>query len=127
MKKDNTWRLCIDFRALNAVTVKDFMRLPRIDIILDSLGGSIYYTSFDLIAGYWQIDLDPETKHKAILILDDLITLAFERMPFGLSFSPNCCSRLMNLVLKDNEQGRKRDILAYLDDVVLFTENLEDH
>ena len=51
-KKDNTWRLCIDFRALNTVTVKDVTKLPRIDTILDSLGGTKYYTSFDLIAGY---------------------------------------------------------------------------
>ena len=83
-KKDNTWRLCIDFRALNAVTVKDFMRLPRINIILDSLGGSIYYTSFDLIAGYWQIALDPEKKTQ------------------GNS----------NLGLNGNGQGRRRDTIA---------------
>ncbi|KAK2703616.1 hypothetical protein QYM36_017918, partial [Artemia franciscana] len=70
-KKDNTWRCCVDFRALNAVTVKDVMKFPRIDSILDSLGGSNFYTSFDLIAGYWQIALDPESKHKATVILDD--------------------------------------------------------
>ena len=48
-------------------------------------------------------------------------------MPFGLSYSPNCFGRLMNLGLKDNEQGRKRDTIAYLDDVILSTENLEGH
>ncbi|KAK2703677.1 hypothetical protein QYM36_017973 [Artemia franciscana] len=132
-KKDNTWRCCVDFRALNAVTVKDVMKFPRIDSILDSLGGSNFYTSFDLMAGYWQIALDPESKHKATVILDDGRTFTFQRMPFGLSFSPNCFSRLMNLVLKENDQEnvshtntkKKTDTLIYLDDVILFTETNE--
>ena len=68
--------------------MKDVMKLPRIDSILDSLGGSNFHTSFDLVAGYWQIALGPETKHKATVILDDGRTLTFQRMPFGLSFSP---------------------------------------
>jgi len=87
IKKDNTWRCCVDFRALTAVTVKD-VELPRIVRILGSLRGSKYYSSFDLIAGYWQIALDPDTNHKAIVILDDERTLTFEHVPFGLSFSP---------------------------------------
>ena len=133
-RKYNTWQCFLDFKALNAIKVKDVMKFPRMDYILDSLGGCYFYTSFDLIAGYWQITLDFETKLKATVILDDGRTLTFQWIHFGLSFSPNCFNRLMNLVLKEIRSGKavshtntkkKTDTLIYLDDVIFFTETNE--
>ena len=56
-KKDGTTRFCIDYRKLNSITKKDVYPLPRIDDILDTLGGAKYFTSLDLASGYWQVSL----------------------------------------------------------------------
>ena len=58
-KKDGSLRFCIDLRKLNARTVKDAYSLPRIEDSLDSLNGSCIFTSIDLKAGYWQVEIDP--------------------------------------------------------------------
>ena len=60
-KKDGSLRFCIDLRKLNARTVKDAYSLPRIEDSLDSLNGSCIFTSIDLKAGYWQVELDSES------------------------------------------------------------------
>ena len=60
-KKDGSLRFCIDLQKLNARTVKDAYSLPRIEDSLDSLNGSCIFTSIDLKAGYWQVELDPES------------------------------------------------------------------
>ena len=57
-KKDGNYRFCIDYRKLNSVTKKDVYPLPRIDDILDTLAGAKFFSTLDLAAGYWQIELD---------------------------------------------------------------------
>ena len=64
-KKDGTSRFCVDFRRVNAVTKKDVYPLPRIDDILDTLGGAQYFSTLDLSSGYWQIGLDPATRDRS--------------------------------------------------------------
>lgn len=59
-KKEGTIRFCVDFRELNAITEKDSYPLPRIDNILDKLAGNIWFCTFDLKSGYWQIRVDPK-------------------------------------------------------------------
>ena len=63
-KKDGTSQFCVDFRRVNAVTKKDVYPLPRIDDMLDTLGGAKYFSTLDLSSGYWQIELDPATREK---------------------------------------------------------------
>lgn len=63
-KKDGTQRFCIDYRKLNNVTKKDSYPLPRIDITLDALGGSKWFTTIDLQSAFWQVEMDLKTVKK---------------------------------------------------------------
>jgi len=59
-KKNGKLHFCVDYRALNKVTKKDEYPLPRIEDMLDTLGGAAYFTSLDLASGYWQVEMKPE-------------------------------------------------------------------
>jgi len=65
-KKDGTLRFCVDYRKLNAVTVKDSYPLPRINDLLDQLSGNAWFTTLDLKSGYWQIKIRPKDKEKTV-------------------------------------------------------------
>ena len=67
-KKDHSWRLCIDYRHLNAVTRKDAYPLLRIDDSLDALAGSMYFSTLDLVSEYWQVPLDQDAREKSALV-----------------------------------------------------------
>ena len=67
-KKDHSWRLCIDYRRLNAVTRKDTYPLSRIDDSLDALAGSMYFSTLDLVSGYWQVPLDQDAREKSAFV-----------------------------------------------------------
>ena len=93
-KKDGTYRFCDDYRRLNSLTRKDVHPLPRIDDILDTLGGTKYFSMLDLAAGYWHIDLDTESAAKSALVTHRGLH-EFIRMPFGMCNAPATFQRLM--------------------------------
>lgn len=64
-KKDGSQRFCVDYRKLNAASVKDAYPLPRIDDSLDALSGAMYFATLDLASGYWQLELDEDAKLKS--------------------------------------------------------------
>jgi len=70
-KKDGNWRFCVDYRRLNSVTIQDAYPLPRIDVSLDALSGSKYFSTLDLLSGYWQVSLSPDAQDKAAFITRD--------------------------------------------------------
>ena len=97
-KKDGTLRFCVDYRQLNSITSKDAYPLPRIDETLDTLAGSVWFTTLDLISGYWQVEVKPEDCEKTAFCTKDGL-FEFKVMPFGLCNAPATFQRLMDLVL----------------------------
>ncbi|POM58645.1 LOW QUALITY PROTEIN: Hypothetical protein PHPALM_36685 [Phytophthora palmivora] len=91
-KKDGSIRFCVDYRALNAITVKDVYPLPRIDETLEALCGTARFTSLDLHAGYWQLAVAPEDQVKTAFATRRGL-FQFCRMPFGLCNAPSSVPR----------------------------------
>ena len=122
-KKDGTSRFCVDFRRVNAVTKKDVYPLPRIDDILDTLGGAQYFSTLDLSSGYWQIELDPVTRDKTAFT-SHYGLYEFIRMPFGLCNAPATFQRLMQVVLRGIEG---KFCFVYIDDILVCSKTFEEH
>jgi len=70
-KSGGSWRFCVDYRRLNSITIQDAYPLTWIDESLDALGGSKYFSTLDLLTGYWQVPLSPDAQDKAAFITHD--------------------------------------------------------
>ena len=121
-KKDGSDRMCVDFRTLNKIVRPVSFPLPLIDDILCLLGKAKYFTALDLKSGYWQVELDEKSKEKTAFACHKGL-FQFNRMPFGLSNAPAVFQELMNIVL----QGQEEFSIAYLDDILIFSETAEKH
>jgi len=86
--KKPQFRVCVDFRRLNQLTIGDAFSIPRIDKILDQLGRSRYYTTLDLASGYHQVPIHPQDCEKTAFS-SDKGHFEFVRMPFGLCGAPS--------------------------------------
>ena len=121
-KKDKTLRLCVDYRKLNAVSQLEAYPMPRIEDLLDRLGKAKFLTTLDLAKGYWQIPVKQSARDKTAFVTPFSL-YQFTRMPFGLSGAPGTFQRLMDKVLT----GHHGYAAAYLDDIIIHSENWEDH
>ena len=122
-KKDGSVRFCVDYRKVNTLTRKDAYPLPRVDDTLDTLSGSKWFSTLDLISGYWQVEMDDKDREKtAFCTLDGLFE--FKVMPFGLCNAPATFQRLMDMVLAGLQWT---NCLVYLDDVIVVGRTFHEH
>ena len=120
-KKTGDWRICIDFRMINAKTIVDKFPLPRVQDLLRAVRDATHFVSLDLRAGYWQIPVSEGSK-KFTAFRSSRGLLQFLVMPFGLVNAPAVFQRLMSLVLGDLYWN---GVVVYLDDVLVFGTSFE--
>ncbi|XP_075774682.1 uncharacterized protein LOC142826318 [Pelodiscus sinensis] len=121
-KPDGSMRFCIDFRKVNALSRFDAYPMPRVDELLDRLGGAQYLSTLDLTRGYWQIPLSPPSREKTAFSTPFGL-YHFVRMPFGLHGAAATFQRLMDRVLKTHDQFAA----AYIDDIVVYSKSWAEH
>ena len=123
-KKDSGLCFCIDFRKLNVRTKKDSYPLPHIQEMLESLEGSRIFSSFNFKLGFWQVEMDEASKQYTAFTMGSLGFFECEHMLFRLWNAPATFQRLMQNCLSELNLTY---CLIYLDDVITFSTNEDDH
>ena len=122
-KKDGTLRLCIDYRQLNRVTIKNRYPLPRIDDLFDQLRGARVFSKIDLRSGYYQLKIRSDDVPKTAF-RTRYGHYEFFAMPFGLTNAPAAFIGLMNKVF---QQYLDRFVIVFIDDILVYSKSKEEY
>ncbi|UYV62952.1 K02A2.6-like [Cordylochernes scorpioides] len=122
-KRDKSKRFCVDYRRINEIIAPDVHPLPLIENILDKLSRAKYFSSADISSAYWQVEIDPSSRHLLTFVTLDG-QYEFCRLPFGMRNSPQIFERAINQIF----QKYKLNFIAhYFDDFIIFSDTLEEH
>ena len=122
-KKDDTWHLCVDYRRLNDITIKNKFPLPIIDELLDELAGARFFSKLDLRSGYHQIRMRPEDEDKTAFKTHHGY-FQFRVMPFGVTNGPPTFQCVINSVFAP---ATRKYVIAFLDDILTYRTSSDEH
>lgn len=123
-KKDGSDRMCVDYRALNAITVKDRFPLPLIDDHIDKLGSSRFFTSLDMATGFHQVPMKNDESISKTAFVTPEGHFEYLKMPYGLTNAPVVYQRILSKTLKLLIDTGK--VLNYIDDVLILSNSIDE-